>query len=130
MLISLRFLRVELLHPTPRAPAGLRGLAEGFRYVRGRPDIIVILVMVFSIGTFGLNFPIFISTMVKTVFDQGAAQYGILSSVMAIGSVVGALLSARRDKPRLAMLFVGARSSASDARWPRSPRPTGCSGSP
>jgi len=106
VLISLMFLRVADLQRSARAKPKKGNLAEGFRYVRSRPDIMVILVMVFLIGTFGLNFPIFISTMSTTVFHQGAAAFGVLSSVMAIGSVVGALLSARRDKPRLRFLFV------------------------
>jgi MFS family permease len=64
--------------------------------------------MLFLIGTFGLNFPIFISTMSVTVFRAGASQYGLLSSIMAIGTVAGALLAARRAKPGIAALFAGA----------------------
>ena len=105
VLVSLAFLRVADLQRSPRAKPKKGNLMEGFRYVRSRPDIMVIMVMVFLIGTFGLNFPIFISTMATTVFHRGATEFGVLSSVMAIGSVVGALLSARRDKPRLRFLF-------------------------
>lgn len=106
VLASLAFLRVGELQRTAKAPRSRGNLVQGFSYVRSRPDIMVILVMVFLIGTFGLNFPIFISTMSTIVFHQGAAAFGVLSSVMAIGSVVGALLSARREKPRLRFLFV------------------------
>jgi len=106
MLISLKFLRVSELASAPKAPRARGNLVEGFRYVKSRPDILVVLIMVFLIGTFGLNFPIFISAMSTTVFHQGAAEFGILSSVMAIGSVAGALLSARREKPRLRFFFV------------------------
>lgn len=106
VLVSLTFLRVGELQRSTRATPKKGNLMEGFRYVRSRPDIGVIFVMVFLIGTFGLNGPIFISTMSTTVFHQGAAAFGVLSSVMAIGSVAGALLSARRDKPRLRFLFV------------------------
>jgi MFS family permease len=59
------------------------------------------------IGTFGLNFPIFISTMAVTVFHAGAGRYGFLTSTMAIGSVTGALLAAHRAKPHI-MLLLGA----------------------
>ena len=55
--------------------------------------------MLFLIGTFGLNFPIFISTMSVSVFHGGAGQYGLLTSTMAIGSVTGALLSAGPREP-------------------------------
>ena len=108
VLLSLKFLRTEKLFRTQRASKKRGGLIEGFRYVRRRPDIMVILVMVFLIGTFGLNFPIFISTMSVSVFHKGAGEFGLLSSIMAIGSVIGALLSARRERPRVALLFAGA----------------------
>ena len=64
--------------------------------------------MLFLIGTFGLNFPIFISTMSVTVFHAGASQYGLLTSIMSIGSVAGALLAARRTRPHIALLFAAA----------------------
>lgn len=83
-------------------------LAEGFRYVWTRPDIKAILLMLFLISTFGLNFPIFISTMCVTVLHAGAGQYGLLTSIMAVGTVLGALLSARRVKPRTGLLFASA----------------------
>ncbi|ANF32337.1 MFS transporter [Leifsonia xyli] len=108
VLLSLAMLRREQLYRAERAKRSRSGLVDGFRYVRRRPDIIVILIMVFLIGTFGLNFPIFISTMSVSVFHQGAGEYGILSSIMAVGSVAGALLSARRDRPRVSLLFAGA----------------------
>jgi MFS family permease len=60
------------------------------------------------IGTFGLNFPIFISTMAVGVFHTDARGYGLLSSIMAIGTVAGALLGAGREKPRFSLLMVGA----------------------
>ena len=56
--------------------------------------------MLFLIGTFGLNFPIFISTMSVSVFHKGAGQYGLLTSIMAIGSVTGALLAADAAEAR------------------------------
>lgn len=108
VLLSLKFLKVDKLYRSERASKKRGGLIEGFRYVRRRPDIMVILVMVFLIGTFGLNFPIFISTMSVSVFHKGAGEFGLLSSIMAIGSVVGALLSARRERPRVSLLFAGA----------------------
>jgi MFS family permease len=105
---SLNLLRVDELHVRSRSPRTRKSLAEGFRYVRKRPDLKAVLFMLFLIGTFGLNFPIFISTMSVRVFHGGAGQYGLLTSTMAIGSVAGALLSARRAKPRIALLVSGA----------------------
>ncbi|MGI4902985.1 MAG: MFS transporter, partial [Janthinobacterium lividum] len=104
----LALLRVADLHRGARARRKPGSFAEGFRYVWGRPDIRAMLWMAFLLGTFGLNFPIFISTMSVSVFHAGADKYGLLSSTMAIGSVSGALLAARRAKPRLALLLIGA----------------------
>ena len=108
VLVSLLLLRTGELHPHPRAARRPGGLTEGFRYVWGRRDLQAILIMLFLVGTFGLNFPIFISTMAVGVFHVDARGYGLLSSIMAIGTVSGALLNARRAKPRFDLLIVGA----------------------
>ena len=105
---SLSLLRVSELHLRNRVARASGGLADGFRYVWQRPDLKAFLFMLFLIGTFGINFPIFISTMSVSVFHKGASEYGLLTSIMAIGSVVGALLSARREKPRIGFLLTGA----------------------
>jgi MFS family permease len=108
VLAALGLLRVGELRPGDRAPRGRRGLGEGFRYAWHRPDIRAILLMLLLIGAFGLNFPIFLSTMAVTVFHAGAGRFGFLTSILAVGSVTGALLSARRENPRLAVLVTGA----------------------
>ncbi|MGZ3473243.1 MAG: MFS transporter [Polyangiales bacterium] len=108
VLCSLALLRVEELRPRARALATRGGLIDGFRYLARRPDLKAVLFMLFLIGTFGLNFPIFISTMSVRVFGKGAAQYGLLTSMMAIGSVTGALLAARRAHPSIGVLITGA----------------------
>lgn len=106
---SLSLLRTKelQLHPGARARWTSGSLAEGFRYVWNRPDLKAIMVMMFLIGTFGLNFPIFISAMAIKVFHTGAGQFGLLTSFMAVGSVAGALLAARRAKPDFTILFGG-----------------------
>jgi MFS family permease len=108
VLISLSCLRLSELRPNARTQRAKGSFTEGFRYVWGRPDLMMILAILFLIGTFGLNFSIFISTMAVSVFHADARGYGLLSSIMAIGTVAGALLSARREKPRFSLLLVGA----------------------
>jgi MFS family permease len=108
LLCSLRFLRIGELHLHDRARRAGGNLAEGFRYVWKRPDLTAALIMLFLIGTFGLNFSIFIATMSVSVFHAGAGQYGLLTSMMAIGSVAGALLVARRAKPGIELLLAAA----------------------
>lgn len=108
VLTSLALLRVGALQPNPRALRAKGSFTEGFRYVWGRPDLKTTLIMLFLVGTFGLNFPIFISTMAVGVFHADARGYGLLSSAMAIGTVSGALLNARRGNPRFEALLAGA----------------------
>jgi MFS family permease len=109
VLCSLFALRVGSLHREARdGRDGAGGLLEGWRYVWRRPDIKAILLMLFLIGTFGINFPIFISTMSVGVFRTGASEFGLLSSMLAIGSVAGALLSARRERPGLRVITAAA----------------------
>jgi len=108
VLTSLGLLRVGELHRRNRAHRGRGGLVEGLRYVWRRPDLKAVLFMLFLVGTFGLNFAIFISTMSVTVFHAGAGQYGLATSMVAIGSVIGALLAARRAKPDINLLLSSA----------------------
>ena len=108
VLVSLACLRTEALRPTARAHRVKGSFTEGFRYVWRRPDLMAILVMLFLVGTFGLNFPIFISTMAIGVFHADVQGFGLLSSCMAIGTVAGALWNAGRDQPRFSLLLSGA----------------------
>jgi MFS family permease len=107
---SLWCLRVRELHHHPRPERARGDLLAGFRYVWGRPDLVAVLVMLALIGTFGFNFAIFISTMSVTVFDGDARQYGALTSAMAVGTMSGALWSARRPLP--GMVLMGASAGA------------------
>ena len=91
------------VHRVPRAKGQLR---EGLRYVRGRADLVVPIVLVGIIGTFGLNFQLTLALVAKQVFHKGAGSYGALSAMLALGSLIGALLSARRSEaPRRRLLF-------------------------
>jgi MFS family permease len=108
VLISLAVLRPSELRPNARAGRAKGSFTAGLRYVWGRPDLKAILLMLFLIGTFGLNFPIFISTMAVGAFHADARGYGLLSSIMALGTVAGALLGAGRDRPRFGLLLIGA----------------------
>ena len=108
VLLSMAFFRLGELRTSARAHRATSGFAEGLRYVWKRPDLRVILIMLFLIGTFGLNYPIFISTMAVNVFHSNARVFGLLSSIMAVGSLSGALFAAGRSKPTLASLAAGA----------------------
>jgi len=108
VLLSLSLLRVHELHPHPRAQRAKGGLTKGFHYAWSHPDLRATLFMLFLIGTFGLNFPIFLSTMAVGVFHADARGYGLLASIMAVGTMSGALLGARRDRPQFRSLLLSA----------------------
>ncbi|MET3820903.1 MULTISPECIES: MFS transporter [Burkholderia] len=108
VLASLSLLRADELRENTRAGHTRGSLLDGFRYVWRRPDLKATLAMLFLIGTFGLNFPLFISTMAAGVFHVDARGFGILSSMMAVGTISGALLAARRERPLFRHLWIGA----------------------
>jgi MFS family permease len=108
VLISMSFFRLSELHKSARAHPTASGFLKGLRYVWRRPDLRAILVMLFLIGAFGMNFPIFISTMAVNVFHCDARGFGLLSSIMAVGTLSGALFAAGRRKPGLPSLMGGA----------------------
>jgi MFS family permease len=108
VVIVLTRMRPASLIPAPRARRGRGGIREGFGYLRHRPDLVLILVIVGVIGTFGLNFQLTTALMARLEFDQGAQAYGLLGSIMAIGSLGGALLAARREHPSLGLVVKSA----------------------
>ena len=105
MVLALLKMRSSELRVLPKAPPGKGRIRAGLKYVRYRPDLIMVLVAIFIVGTFGLNFAVYIAAMARTEFGQDAGIFGLLNSIMAIGSVAGALLSARRERPRLRFIF-------------------------
>jgi MFS family permease len=108
VLISLALLRVHELRPHPRTTRAKGSFLEGFRYVGNRRDLRTMLIMLFVIGTFGLNFPIFTSTMAVKVFHTDARGFGLLSSIMALGTMSGALVAAGRGKVGFGSVLFGA----------------------
>ncbi len=108
VLVSMNFFRLSELRTSARAHRSTSGFREGLRYAGRHRDIRAILVMLLLIGTFSFNFPFFISTMAVTVFHSDSRGFGLLSSIMAVGTLSGALFAARQEKTRFASLMVGA----------------------
>ena len=79
---------------------------EGIRYALARPDLYVVMLLVFFAATFGLNFQIFNALMATKEFGKGPASYGLLGTYIAIGSLTGALLSARLERFRNTLFIV------------------------
>lgn len=108
VLISLSRIRVDELRPAQQLTSSKGQLAAGVRYVRSRPDIMLVMATVFCCGTFGLNFQMTTALMATDVYDKGAGEYGLLGSIVAVGSLVGSLLAARRKVSRQRLVVVAA----------------------
>ncbi len=108
VITQLERMDTSLLHspqPVARTPGML---LDGVRYVRSQPKMLMVLVLVFFAGTFGMNFQITSALMATQVFGKGAGEFGLLGSFMAVGSLAGALLAARRSRIRVRLLIVAA----------------------
>jgi MFS family permease len=105
---GLLLMRARELHVVDRAPRGKGQLREGLQYVAGRPELIWPIVLVGFIGTFGFNFPVWLSAYADDVFHSGAGSYSLFNTLMAVGSLCGALLAARRGTARLRVLTAAA----------------------
>jgi MFS family permease len=81
----------------PKSDGSIR---EGIAYAKARPDIYVVMLMVFFLATFGLNFQIFNALMATQEFGLGPASFGLMGTFIAIGSLSGAIGSARLERFR------------------------------
>jgi MFS family permease len=105
VLASLAFIRADELsaaEPVARAKGQLR---EGLRYVRARRELIMVLLLVGFVATFGMNLGITTPLIAKKVFHAGASSFGLVSTMLAAGSLIGALMAARRVRPNRRLLI-------------------------
>jgi len=102
---GLLLMRGRELYAVERAPRGKGQLREGLHYVAGRPELIWTIALVGFIGTFGYNFPVYLSAFADDVFHAGAGSYSLFNTLMAVGSLAGALLAARRGTSRTRVLI-------------------------
>ena len=79
---------------------------EGLDYALARPDLYVVMMVVFFVATFGLNMQIFNALMATKEFGKGPASYGLLGTYVAIGSLTGALISARLERYRRTIFVI------------------------
>jgi MFS family permease len=91
--------------PVGRAKGQLR---EGLRYVLRRRDLVLILVLVAFVACFGMNFQLTTALVAREVFHTGASAFGLASTMLAVGALIGALLAARRAKPPRPLLPIAA----------------------
>lgn len=109
VIISLARMRPAELHAVERLPRAKGQIRAGFRYIGSRRDLKMIMLMVFMVSTFGMNFQLTLAIMARIVFQRDATSYGMLTTMLAVGSLLGALASARRSNaPRLRLLAASA----------------------
>jgi MFS family permease len=108
VLTGLAAMRERELHradPVGRAKGQLR---EGLRYVRGRRDLVLVLILVGFVAAFGMNFQMTTALVSREVFHTGASAFGLASTMLAVGALTGALLAARRTRPPRRLLPIAA----------------------
>jgi MFS family permease len=115
VLAGLLMMRTAELHPSPPLIRARGQLRAGLTYVRERSDLVLTMILIFVVGTFGLNFAITCALMAKQVFHRGATGYGLLSTALAVGACAGAVLATRRTKRPSAMFLLGAAAAFSVA---------------
>ena len=106
VIFALTRMNPDELHPAPILERGPGQLREGVRYVLARRDLLCVLAIVFFAGTFGLNYQMTTALMATEVYGKGAGEYGLLGSILAIGSLSGALLSARRGAAHMRLIVL------------------------
>ena len=84
-IIALLIMDSRLLHTAPPRPRAKRQLREGLAYVRGRPDILLVLCVMFFVGTFGLNFQMTTALMAQQEFHRARRAHGISGTLLAVG---------------------------------------------
>ena len=108
VLVALQRMTGGRLVAAPPGVSRKHAIRDGVGYVRSRPDLVLVLAVMFFVGTFGLNFQLTSALMATEVYGKGAGEYGVLGSTLAIGSITGALLAARRAAPRLRLVVAAA----------------------
>ncbi|MDF2052492.1 MFS transporter [Arthrobacter sp. Cr_A7] len=88
-------IRPAELHPSIAAERGRGQLLAGFRYVRERPSLLLIIALAGLLGMFGMNGPVVLAAFAERVWHNGVEGFGLFNTVSAIGALAGALLAAR-----------------------------------
>jgi len=104
-LALMRSAELSVSEPVRRGSGQYR---DAVRYVRERSDLVLPMLLMFLIGTFGMNYQISIALVAKQVFHRGADSYGLLSTMLAIGATLGALAATTRRRRPTRLVLIGA----------------------
>ncbi len=102
---ALMLMRRRELREQVREEGDVR-LMDGFRFVRTRPDLVLVVVIIAGVAAFGLNFQITMALIARQEFGLGAAQFGFMSTSLAVGAICGSLMAARRHRATLRAVVV------------------------
>ncbi|MEX0989915.1 MAG: MFS transporter [Actinomycetota bacterium] len=108
VVVSLCAMRSAELRPAERAPEGERGVLDGLRYVWSSRELRLPLLLMSVLFTFSFNWFVFMPLLAERTFDGDARTYGLILSMMGVGSFVGALVLAHRARPGRRLLALAA----------------------
>jgi len=104
---ALLLIRRRELHAQVREEGTVR-LMDGFRFIRPRSDLMLVVVIIAGVAAFAFNFQITMALMARQEFRLGAAQFGLMSTALAVGAISGSLMAARRHRATLRIVVVSA----------------------
>lgn len=84
----------ELHRQQPRAGAQF---SESVKYIRARPDLVAMMLIIFFFATFGVNPELFSAIMATKEFGLDAGEFGLLGSVIALGSLTATLIATKKE---------------------------------
>jgi MFS family permease len=96
VVVTLALMAGDAIARPPRAPRAPRQIRDGFQYVGRTPQLLMPLLMVAIVGMLAWEFQVSLPLLASATFHGGAATYGLMTSVMGAGAVVGGLVSASR----------------------------------
>lgn len=102
--VTLAVMREQHFYPVERGERRRGMIVEGFRYVHTRSDLKAIFLLIFITGGLGFNLQMTQAFMATEVYGKGPGEYGLLGTMLAVGSLSGALAAARRTRPRFALV--------------------------
>jgi MFS family permease len=105
VLVGLLVMRPGELYTADPVARSKRQLRAGLAYVGARVDLLLPIVVIGIVSSFGQSFQVVLPLLAKQNFHQAAAGYGILTAGLAIGSVVGAVNATKRKSPRMAVVL-------------------------
>ncbi len=98
VIVALLLMRAADLDPAPTQARAKGQLRAGFAYVRRTPQLLVPLVMMAIIGTLSYEFTVVLPLVAERTFGGGAGTFGIMTSAMGVGAVIGGLATAGRSR--------------------------------